>query len=67
MLHIVLNGETKSLESCLSIAELLMQLGINNRYCAVEQNEQLVPRERHAETMLQDGDRVEVVTLVGGG
>ena len=67
MLHIVLNGETKSLESCLSIAELLNQLGINNRYCAVEQNEQLVPRERHAETMLQDGDRVEVVTLVGGG
>ena len=67
MLQIVLNGETKSLETCLSIAEFLKQSGINHRYCAVERNEQLVPRERHAETMLQNGDRVEVVTLVGGG
>ena len=36
-------------------------------YVAVEVNLELVPRRRHAEHVLRDGDRVEVVTLVGGG
>jgi thiamine biosynthesis protein ThiS len=34
---------------------------------AVERNLQIVPRARHGETALADGDRLEVVTLVGGG
>jgi sulfur carrier protein len=34
---------------------------------AVEVNLEVVPRDRHAETTLHDGDRLEVVTLVGGG
>ena len=44
-----------------------LELGINNRYCAVERNRELVPRETHPQCQLQEGDQIEIVTLVGGG
>ncbi|HNQ75256.1 MAG TPA: sulfur carrier protein ThiS, partial [Pseudothauera hydrothermalis] len=34
---------------------------------AVERNGEIVPRARHAETVLADGDRLEIVVAVGGG
>ena len=67
MITITLNGENRSIDADSSIAELLENLKINNRYCAVERNQQLVPREQHEACRLEDGDQVEVVTLVGGG
>ena len=50
-----------------TLAELLNQLKIQPRYVAVERNLDLVPRSMHATCVLQPGDRLEVVTLVGGG
>jgi thiamine biosynthesis protein ThiS len=67
MITITLNGESQTADANWSIADLLRQLGINNRYCAVERNTLLVPREEHAACGLQAGDRIEIVTLVGGG
>jgi len=64
---ILLNGEERSIPQSCTIAELLAELDINNRYCAVERNEQLVPREQHDACQLEAGDKVEIVTLVGGG
>ena len=49
------------------MAELLERLGYDRRRVAVEVNGAVVPLARHAEHALADGDRVEVVTLVGGG
>ena len=46
---------------------LLRELDVTQPHVAVEVNLEVVPRARHAETMLRDGDRLEVVTLVGGG
>ena len=67
MITILLNGEDRSVAAQWTIADLLTDLKINNRYCAVERNQQLVPREEHAACQLLQGDRIEVVTLVGGG
>lgn len=67
MITIILNGEKREVDSGWSIGDLLLELDINNRYCAVERNMQLVPREEHMDCRLQDGDRIEIVTLVGGG
>lgn len=67
MITIKLNGEDRSIDQQWTIAELLQDLDINNRYCAVERNLELIPREQHAACQLQDGDRIEIVTLVGGG
>lgn len=67
MINIKLNGENRPTEPNATIKDLLTELNINNRYCAVECNLKLVPREKHEECTLQDGDRIEIVTLVGGG
>lgn len=64
---ICLNGELRNVDPAWTIADLLNDLKIENRYCAVECNRNVVPRERHAAQRLQPGDQVEVVTLVGGG
>lgn len=66
-MDILLNGETRAVDAGWTIADLLQQLQIESRYCAVERNQQVVPREQHAVCRLQPGDQIEVVTLVGGG
>ena len=67
MIDIILNGEARTVSADWTITDLLFELGIKNRYCAVERNQQLIPREEHADCKLADGDCVEIVTLVGGG
>ena len=64
---ICVNGEPREVEAGLTIARLLALLQKQPRLLAVERNFELVPRERHAECVLNDGDRLEIVTLVGGG
>ncbi len=46
---------------------LLEELGVKQPHVAVELNLEVVPRAQHAATALREGDRLEVVTLVGGG
>lgn len=64
---IVLNGRPHALTAAVSIAALLRELSLVPERVAVEVNEQLVRRARFHETLLNPGDRVEIVTLVGGG
>ena len=66
-MQIQVNGEQRECDAGLTIAELLVQLELDAKYLAVERNLELVPRSDHADTRLVDGDRLEVVTLVGGG
>lgn len=67
MLQITVNGETHTLPTALTVADLLEQLGYDRRRVAVEVNQDVVPRVAHTDHRLAPGDRVEVVTLVGGG
>jgi sulfur carrier protein len=67
MIDILLNGEMRPVPADCTIADLLFELDIKNRYCAVERNQELIPREEHADCKLTAGDCVEIVTLVGGG
>ena len=66
-MEIQLNGESRIIDAIWTIADLLTDLRIENRYCAVERNGNVVPREQHQHCRLQAGDKIEVVTLVGGG
>ncbi len=61
------NGEAMELSAGVNLSQLLKQLEITTRHVAVELNLEIVPFERHAECILADGDKLEVVTLVGGG
>jgi sulfur carrier protein len=66
-MHIEVNGEQRELADGTTIATLLRELDVTQPHVAVEVNLEVVPRARHGETTLYDGDRLEVVTLVGGG
>src|SRR5438270_2788521 len=66
-MHLTINGERKDFPDPLTVAGLLTCLGLDRRKVAVEVNEAVVPALRHGEHRLAQGDRVEVVTLVGGG
>jgi len=67
MARIELNGCAQTLESPLSVAALLEKNGYAGRMVAVEVNREIVPCSEHAQRLLHDGDRVEIVHAMGGG
>jgi sulfur carrier protein len=67
IVDVLVNGESLAIDAGSSVADLIVRLELARQAVAVEVNLDLVPRARHAETRLQAGDRVEIVTLVGGG
>jgi sulfur carrier protein len=60
------NGETRNVADS-RLPEVLEQLGFNPRLVAVEYNGEILHRQFWSNTQLQEGDRLEVVTIVGGG
>ena len=66
-MQIVVNGQPRAIAQSTSITTLLDELNLAGQPLAVEVNQQVVPREAHAGHVLKEGDRLEVVTLVGGG
>jgi len=63
---VVVNGEQKEIGP-LSVLGLLELLEIDPRRVAVELNLEILPKPDYATTVLQDGDRIEIVQFVGGG
>ena len=66
-MQVQLNGEGREIPDGWTVSDLLADLRIESRYCAVELNRKVMPREQHASCSLKSGDEIEVVTLVGGG
>ena len=68
LIEIVINGERRSIPEQSTVYSLLEELGVANRQgTAVAVNMEVVPRQAHTATVLQAGDRVEIVQAVGGG
>lgn len=66
-IDVVINGQPKTLNQGSTVATLIGELGLAGKPVAVERNREVVPRALHASTLLAAGDRLEVVTFVGGG
>lgn len=66
-LSVEINGEPRRVPEGTTVATLLDRLALSGKFVAVEVNCQLVPKARHAARRLAEGDRIEIVTLVGGG
>jgi len=66
-MQIFLNGQTLELPGSISLARLLEQQGYAQRRVAVEVNMSIVPKSRHGEHLVNDGDKVEIVHALGGG
>jgi len=64
---ITLNGEPFELSGPLTVTELLSRLEIDGRRVAVEHNVTVLKRTAFDETVVREGDEVEIVNFVGGG
>ncbi|MDC7806207.1 sulfur carrier protein ThiS [Luteimonas sp BLCC-B24] len=66
-MDIQLNGDTLTIPPGTTVTALLAAQGLAGRRVAVEVNGAIVSRSQHADHVLADGDRVEVVHALGGG
>ena len=66
-IDVVINGKPRTVAEGTTVLALLGELGLGDKRVAVERNLEVIPRAQHATTILTDGDRLEVVTFVGGG
>jgi sulfur carrier protein len=67
MITILFNGDKKSVPTGTSVEQLLLESGVPVKFCAVELNLEIVPKDAYFNRLLHEGDAIEVVTLVGGG
>jgi sulfur carrier protein len=67
VMRVTVNGQEREIPDGITVAALLVLLGVPPGRVAVELNRDVVPRAKHGERRLAPGDRVEVVGFVGGG
>lgn len=61
------NGKPQQCLPQTGLMALFAQMGLNPRLIAVEYNGEILHRQYWQDTVLQSGDRLEIVTIVGGG
>lgn len=66
-MNILLNNRPEKLFDGLTIRKLLEQKKIKNKYFAVEINKKIIPKSHHATHVIKDGDKIEIITAMGGG
>jgi len=66
-MRLIINGKEQTVADSLNLTRLIEQLGMKSDRVAVELNREIVPRPQWSETLLHDGDRLEIVHFVGGG
>jgi sulfur carrier protein len=67
VIQVTVNGKAHAFDAPLGIGALLSRLELSGKKIAVERNGEIVPKSAHAETMIRDGDQLEIVVAVGGG
>lgn len=66
-MEIFVNGESRQVEESFSALQLLESMDLVGKRLALEINEEIVPKSRHAEYLIAAGDKVEIVNAIGGG
>ena len=66
-MQLIINGTPREFPEQLTLSTLVEQLGMKPDRVAVELNREIVPRVSWPQTVLKDGDKLEVVHFVGGG
>jgi len=66
-IRITVNGTVQDVEQGRTVRDLLEQLEIPPRNIAIERNDEFLPPEKALDTVLGDGDKIELVRFVGGG
>ncbi len=67
MINLTVNGQDQQCNADMLLPDLLLQLKMNPKLVAIEYNGEILHRQFWPKTVIQEGDRLEVVTIVGGG
>ena len=67
MIQVTVNGAAHRFEAPVNVRALLEKLEMAGKKVAVERNGEIVPRGLHQQTLVENGDRLEIVVAVGGG
>jgi len=65
-MKIQINGEASEVQAA-DVAALIAELDLEKRMIAIERNLEVVPKSQYADTLLVEGDRIEIVHMIGGG
>jgi len=66
-MRITINGEEQEITGGLTVAGLLLELKIRPEGTAVEIDREIIPRARHGQRVVKEGERIEIIRMVGGG
>jgi sulfur carrier protein len=66
-MQLIVNGAPQAVPDGTTVADLLAIMSLAGKRVAVERNGEIVPRSQHPQSVLVDGDRLEIVVAVGGG
>ena len=66
-MRIILNNKVTDVDNNISVEQLLITKKIKSQYIAVEINKKIVPKSNYSKCNLSEGDRMEIITAVGGG
>ncbi len=66
-INVMINGKTESIAAGISLQSLLKLLGIKSERVAIEYNREIIDRNQFDALHLKEGDRLEIITFVGGG
>ena len=66
-MEVFINGEPRGLDQGLRLDGLIRELELQDQRLAVEINREIVPRSKFADTVISDGDVIEIVHAIGGG
>ena len=66
-ISIVVNGEKREAQPGAMVTDLLITLGLESGRVAIERNLEILPRPAWTQTIVEPGDRYEIVQFVGGG
>ncbi len=67
MIQVTVNGAAQRFDQPIPVTALLEKMALLGKKLAVERNGEIVPRSAHANTLIADGDELEIVVAVGGG
>ena len=65
--YIFINGNKAELKNSQTLAEFVVEFNLSNKTFAIEKNLEIIPRSEYEKTVIQEGDRLEIVTLCAGG
>ena len=66
-MEITVNGEKEAIETSVTVAQLLEELGIDPETVVIERNLDIMKFEDHGKTLLEEGDSIEIIRMVDGG